>query len=385
MEIKNLKKVAQRIKKALKDKEKIILYGDADPDGIGSVIILKEVIKNLGGQIQTAYFPDREKEGYGLNEKALKYLAPEAPALLFLLDCGIGNFEEIKKAQKQGFEVIVIDHHEILGKIPPASIVVDPKQKGDKYPFKALATAGIVYKLAELLLGSGLASGLRQNFLELTAIATLADMMPKEEDNKYFIEQGLQSLEKTFRPGLQVFFEIGDFREEVDIHKMVSKIIAALNSGRARDHLNEAYLLLSAIDRGEAKKLAEKLIQQSWERKRQIEDLTAEIEQRIAPKIEGAPLVFEGSSDWPVVILGPVASKICHKFKKPTFIYGQREKESVGAVRMPKDLNGVKAMESCAQYLKTYGGHPPAAGFTVSNENLEKFRKCLIKYFKEHS
>ena len=129
-EIKNLKKAADRIKKAIKSKEKIILYGDADLDGTSSVVILEETIKNLGGKVTTAYFPDREKEGYGLNEKALDYLKPIAPALIITVDCGIGNFKEVKIAKKIGFEVIVIDHHEPLDSLPEASIVVDPKQKG---------------------------------------------------------------------------------------------------------------------------------------------------------------------------------------------------------------------------------------------------------------
>ena len=146
-EIKNLKKAANRILKAIKQKEKIIIYGDADLDGVTSVIILEECIKNLGGKITTIYFPDREKESYGLNEKALFYFKEHDPALLIVLDCGIGNFEEMKKAKELGFEVIIIEHHEVLDKLPEASIVVDAKQKGDKYPFKYLATVGVTFRL----------------------------------------------------------------------------------------------------------------------------------------------------------------------------------------------------------------------------------------------
>ena len=136
MEIKNLKRAAGRIKRAIKNKEKIILYGDADLDGAASVIILKESIKNLGGKVARVYFPDREKEGYGLNQKALNLLKKEAPALLILLDCGISNFKEIKLAKKLSLKVIIIDHHEVLEKLPEAEIIIDPKQPGDKYSFK---------------------------------------------------------------------------------------------------------------------------------------------------------------------------------------------------------------------------------------------------------
>ena len=125
-EIKNIKKVSERITKAIKDRERIILYGDADMDGIGATIALEEAIKTLGGKITAIYFPDREIEGYGLNEDALNFLKKHAPALLILLDCGISNFNEIKIAKKMGFEVMIVDHHKTLHKLPQASIIVNP-------------------------------------------------------------------------------------------------------------------------------------------------------------------------------------------------------------------------------------------------------------------
>ena len=223
-EIKNLKKVADRILKAVKNKERIILYGDADLDGVSSVIILKETIKNLGGEITAVYFPDRETEGYGITRKGLEELKKFTPALLTALDLGIGNFQEVKLAKKMGFEVIIIDHHEVLDKLPEAKIIVDPKQKGDKCSFKGLANAGIVFKLSELLLGKQMTEGLRENFLQLTALATIADMMPKENDNLEFINLRLRSLEKSWRPGIRAFFNlVPDLGEE--LNQKISRII----------------------------------------------------------------------------------------------------------------------------------------------------------------
>ena len=144
-EIKNLEKAAKRILKAVEFKEKVILYGDADPDGVISVIILKETLEEFGLKPVQIYFPDREKEGYGINEKALKVLKKKAPALLISFDCAMSNVKEVDLAKKNGFEVIIIDHHNPLPKVPKASIIVNPKQKGDKYSFKQLACAGITY------------------------------------------------------------------------------------------------------------------------------------------------------------------------------------------------------------------------------------------------
>lgn len=236
-EIKNLKKIAERIKKAIKDKEKIILYGDTDLDGMTSVIILRDTLWNISGKIAAIYFPDREIEGYGISEISLNFLKNKAPALLLSLDCGIGSFKEVKLAKKLGFEVIIIDHHQVLDGLPTASIIVDPKQKGDKYPFKGLATAGIVFKLSQILLGTRLTEILRKNFLELVALATIADMMPQKEENQVFIEEGLSSIENSWRPGIKTFFEIEPFKSAKA--RAVSKIISILN---VRDLENQYWL-----------------------------------------------------------------------------------------------------------------------------------------------
>ncbi|MFH1451176.1 MAG: DHH family phosphoesterase, partial [bacterium] len=152
-EIKNLRKVSRRIITAIKRKENIIICGDADLDGLASVIILKESIKNLGGEATIVYFPDRQREGYGLNMKSLSYFKKFAPALLITVDCGISSFKEAEQAEKYNLELIIIDHHEVLDRLPKASIIVDPKQKTDNYPTKQIAAAGIVFRLSCLLLG----------------------------------------------------------------------------------------------------------------------------------------------------------------------------------------------------------------------------------------
>lgn len=382
MEIKNLKKVADRILKAVKNKEKIILYGDADMDGISSVIILKETLKTLGWNTESIYFPDRETEGYGLNEKALHFLKPTAPALLITLDCGIGNFEETKLAKKMGFEVIIVDHHVVLEKLPEYAIVVDLKQKGDTYPFKEFAATGVTFKLCQLLLGEKLSENLKNNFLELVALATLADMMPEQEENKTFIEDGLKSLETTYRPGLKVFFEIDIIKDLPSTRQIAQKIISALNIPTPKDHLNKSYDLLTCSSFSVAKSLAEELLEKAEQKKARVREIVQTVEERLSNKEER--IVFEGDPYWSIILSGTVASKICYTYHKPTFVFKKGEKESQGAVRMPKGLDAVKAMMHCKKFLITFGGHPPAAGFRLDNKNLEEFKECLIDYFSKH-
>jgi single-stranded-DNA-specific exonuclease len=381
MEIKNLKKAAERIKKAILNKERIILYGDADLDGVSATILLKEAIKNLAGQISAIYFPDREKEGYGLTKEALFVLKEKAPALLITLDLGISNFEEILLAKKIGFEVIIIDHHEILDKLPKADIIVDPKQKGDKSSLQYLATVGIIYKLSEILFENKMSPELKQSFLELVALGTIADVMPREGENEVMIAQGLSSIKNSWRPGIKAFFEEKTF-ENYNVFQKVSKFISLLNVRDIENQLPASFRLLTASSLSEARNILSILIEKSFERKRKIEEIKEEIERRVS---EEEPLIFEGDSSWELILLGSVASTISQKYQKPTFLYKKGEKESQGTARTAKNFDLVKAMKSCAKFLESYGGHAPAAGFRVKNENLDKFKKCLVQFFnKQH-
>ncbi len=380
IEIKNLKKAAARILKAIKKKEKIILYGDADLDGVASVIILKEALKNLGGKISAVYFPDREIEGYGITESGLDYLAKFSPSLLVALDLGIGNFKEVKLAKKLGLEVIIIDHHEILDKLPSAQIVVDPKQKKDKYPFKGFAATGIVFKFAELLLEGKMTENLRKSFLELTALATIADMMPREKDNEIFIEEGLKNIEHSWRPGLQAFFQTEDLDHYLNLNQKISKIISLLNIRDVEQNFPASFRLLDSPSVEESKELIQKLIEKSKVRSQKIEKMVEIVKERLGK--EELSIVFEGDSEWDFALISSVASIICQKYQKPTFIFKILEKESQGTVRTPGEVDSVALMKKCKKCLLTYGGHPRASGFRVKNENLENFKKCLVKNFK---
>ncbi|MDO8264785.1 MAG: DHH family phosphoesterase [Candidatus Parcubacteria bacterium] len=378
---KNLDKVINRVLTAIANKEKIILYGDSDPDGVSSVIIFKEAIEALGGKINAFFFPDREKEGYGINKTALNILKSKAPALFIVFDCGLGNIEEVDMAKKMGFEVIIIDHHEPLPKKPNASLIINPKQKGDLYPFKTFACAGVVYKIAKALLSSAGKKHKLESFLELVAIATISDQMPIEADNKKLINDGLLSLNLTERPALKALIKLTKYTGN-GIDEIRQKIVPPLNASNAKDHLNDAFIFLIEKNKGKAEKLARLLMKKQEIRKKEIKRINEETEFKIASSEES--IIFEGDKSWPLVLLGPVGSKVCQKHNKPVFLYRHLKKESPGAVRTPIGCDGVKAMVSCRKYLGIYGGHPKAAGFRLKNENLKDFKKCLIKYFKNN-
>ena len=376
MEIKNIKKAARRIKQAVKNKENIVLYGDADLDGTTSVILLQETIESLGGVVNCVYFPDRESEGYGLSMKALKFLKKCAPALLIILDCGIGNFESLACAHKLNFETLVIDHHQVLDKLPPADIVVDPLQAGDKYPFKKMANVGLCFKLCLEIFGKKFSPALSQSFLELVALGTVADKMPQVDENKQFIEKGLQSLSSTFRTGLKTIIKkVG----ELDFAPSgIEKVASVLNITPIKRHLTGSYRLLCESSQKKAELLAESFIASFQKRRSEITELTSEVESKISDQ---SHIIFQGDSHMPLFLAGAVASRICNKFQKPTFIFKKKRDISIGSVRVPHGIDSVKALEHCKNLLEVYGGHAPAAGFTVKNKNLDKLEQCLEDYF----
>jgi single-stranded-DNA-specific exonuclease len=378
--IKNIEKAAERIRKAVANNERIILYGDSDLDGVSSTVILGEAIKSIGGVIDCAFFPDRENDGYGVNIKALEMLKDKTPALFITLDLGIGNYKEVDIANKMGFEVIIIDHHEPLAKIPKASIIVDPKQKDDDYPFKGLANVGITYNLCLELLGKKASKTLIDNLSELAALGTIADMVPQIEQNQKIIEDGLKSLKDTFRPGLQVFLKLlgnGKVFEE-----SLPKLITALNAAESVNFENEMYNVLTCSDKNFCEKYAQNLLNKNYQKQINIKNVVLELERRIL-KNPDAPIIFEGDPSWKLTLAGPVAAIMCQKYEKPVFLYKKMDKESTGSVRSPKGTNSVEAMKECHDFLITYGGHAQASGFRIKNENLEKFKNCLIKYFKK--
>lgn len=377
-EIKNLNKAATRIKQAIKRGENIILFSDADLDGVASLVCLQEAIKTLGGRIALCYFPDRQKQGYGLTVSALKALEKYAPALLILSDSGIANVKEIARAKQIGFSVIVIDHHEILNnQLPPADIIVDPKQEGDDYPLKQIASCGLCFKIAERLLSKALSPQMRQNLLQIVALGTLADMVPEKEDNLLLIEEGLPALLNSLRPGLLI---LSQFFAETDVRRLAQKIIPILQLSDFRNGKLESYLLLSAQDVATAQQLAKEMLKKNEQRHQLIQSFSAEI---IEMADSALPFVLESNPDIPHLLTGSIASKICHKLKKPCFVITKNEAQSRGSVRSPKGVNCLQALVDCRDLLSTYGGHPQASGFSIKTENIDKFEKCLEKHFSK--
>ncbi len=367
--MKNLKETSKRIRKAIKQKERIVLFADSDLDGVVSAIVLKETIEHLDWEC-CVYLSRRDKWGHGLSKEAVFAMQKESPALLISLDCGISSFEGARIAKDTGFELIIIDHHETHNRLPEASLILDPKQEGDDYPFKKMANAGIVFKLVQVILEKEF-SELEDRFLQLTTLATIADMVPHKQDNKEILDKGIPLLLESKKPPFSVL------KKHID-DKFIERTVSLLNITRERGKLNDCFIILSTKDENKVEKTVKRLKKEYEKRDKVVKEAEKEILQKTS---EENVIVFE-KGDFPSHLAGSVASRVIKQCKKPVFLYKKEKNISRGSVRMPSGHSAVKAMESCKEHLQAYGGHPAAAGFVVKNKDIDKFKKCLIKYFQ---
>jgi single-stranded-DNA-specific exonuclease len=230
------------------------------------------------------------------------------------------------------------------------------------------------------MLGAKISQSLKNSFLELAALGTIADMVPQTDQNQEIIEQGLRSLRNTFRPALRAFLEILGNGEVFE--GSLPKIISALNAAESVNFENESYRLLTCSDIQKCKEMAQTLLDKNKYKQQQVKNIIQEIERRILQKPD-APIIFEGDPSWKLTLAGSVASIMCNKYEKPAFIFKFGDKESCGSVRNPKGTSSVDVMKTCNDFLMTYGGHACASGFRIKNEHLDKFRDCLNSFFKK--
>jgi len=219
---------------------------------------------------------------------------------------------------------------------------------------------------------------LRQSFAEMAALATIADMMPRRDDNVEIINEGLAALKRSFRPGLRAFFDTDAFFENDsrNFKSRLNKIIAVLNVRDIRNGLPAAFDLLTTDSLEKSKKLIREFLEINKLRRAKIDAMVAMIEKRINP---ADPIIFEGNAGWESNLLGTITSILSLKYQKPAFLYKQLKTESQGTVRSIEGIDSVMLMKKCKDLLITFGGHPKASGFRVKNENLQKFKQCLVE------
>ncbi|MFH1388295.1 MAG: single-stranded-DNA-specific exonuclease RecJ [Patescibacteria group bacterium] len=397
--LKGMKKAVTRIIKAIEKKEKIFIYGDYDADGVCSSSILFLTLKELGVKNPGIYIPDRDKEGHGLNENSIVSLSEKKANLIITVDCGCTNFKEIDLAKSLGIDVIITDHHSLRDKIPNAFVLIDPFQKGDKYPFKELAGAGVTYKLACALLRSinkEKSVPFEKWLLDITAIATIADMMPLIRENRALVKYGLGVLAQTKWPGLQELMKISGIdpkiihsskNGEAPLTNLNTQMIGfgigpRLNAAGRMDHANAAYDLLITKNKEKAVVLAEQINNNNVKRQSLTDKIVKEIESRLNKKeLENSncKFIFEGDSDWPVGLVGLIAGKIARKYNVPTIIYQEKKDLIQASCRSIAQFDLIKAFSKCLNFFDDFGGHKQACGFRMKIKNLSKVKNIFGK------
>jgi len=390
--LKGVKKTIKRLEKASEKKEKVAVFADYDADGVCGATLLAEILKIFKIKPET-YIPDRNLEGYGLNLKAIEQIAKKKFDLILTIDCGISDFEEIKLANKLGMEVIVIDHHEIPKKLPPAFAIINPKQKDCKYPFKQFSATGVAFKLAQAVAKTKkLSISWEKWLLDLVAISTITDSMVLLGENRTLVKYGLIVLSQTRRVGLKALMEIARIKpvfnpqtQETNLSAYTLGFILGprINAASRVDHGMTAYKLLIAFNKSRAEKLALKLEEKNRERQKTTEKIIKEVRQRILNYSKNKKIIIEGNKDWLAGVVGLVAQKIKDEFWRPCFLYQEIGDYSVGSVRGVPGFNVVNVLARCKKFLKEFGGHPNAGGFKVFNKDIDEFKSLLEKVSNE--
>ena len=388
-DLKDIDIAVKRIFEAIENNEKIYIYGDYDVDGITSVSLLYLALSELGGNIHY-YIPLRD-EGYGLNKDAIQSLKEEEANLVISVDCGINSIEEINLANELGLDFIITDHHEIIGDLPKAFAVINPKREENIYSYKYLAGVGTAFMLVYALYSKLDRLNDLEKFLDIVAIGTVADIVPLTSDNRKFVKRGLKLLNNTKWIGIKqllrkVFPEDWDTREycSYDVGYLIAPIFNA--AGRLED-AKQAVSLFIEEDGFECLSIIEQLLENNNERKniqkKILEASIAEIEKK---QLYNKNLILVANKSFHHGVIGIVASKILDKYYKPSIIMEIKESEGVATAscRSIDGLNIVECLNSVSDILVKYGGHSGAAGFTIKIENIEEFYQRVDKYIGEN-
>lgn len=381
--MKGMNEAVLRIESALKNQEKITVYGDYDVDGITSTAILVRFLRERGANV-TYYIPSRE-EGYGVNIAAIDMMAAEGTTLLITVDCGITATKEVDYAKSIGLDIVVTDHHECKDEVPAAVSVLNPKQPDCSYPFKKLAGVGVVFKLLHALTLK-LKFHEREFFdryIDLVSLGTVADVMPLVGENRIIVKNGLQHMSYTENKGLRALLR----QAAVDISQISTGTIGFALAPRinAAGRIGDpgcAVELLLAEDDGTAERLAQFLDEVNRERQATEQDIYQEALMLLSQdkRYLDDYVIVLAKEGWHHGIIGIVASKLTEKLHKPTILISLSEGEGKGSGRSIKGFNLFDALGHCEEDLIRFGGHELAAGLTVSENSLETFRNHINSY-----
>ena len=373
----------ERILKAIEQKEKVMIYGDYDADGITSITVLKKFLEERGLTVDY-YIPNRLEEGYGLNKNAIEKIAKQKYSLMITVDCGISAIEEIKLANNLGIETIITDHHETVEILPEAMAVVDPKRKDNTYPFRDLAGVGVVYKLIQALsIRLGLEEKEFLKYLDIVCIGTISDIVPLVDENRVIAKLGLKLIERTKNKGLKRLIEACNY-SSIDANMISFGVAPRINACGRMGFQEEAIRLFLSDDEAEVATITQKLNEYNKERqdteKKIFEEAISKIQKE---KMQENNCIILGGENWHHGVIGIVSSKITDMYFKPSLLICFEGDMGKGSGRSIPGFDLHHALMETGNYLERFGGHSMAVGLSVKKEKFEEFKKKFEELAKE--
>ena len=389
----NLEAAVTRIEQAIEKKESVVVFGDYDVDGVTSTVQLVSMLRTL--ELEPRFsVPRRLEEGYGLSHDAIdRIFDGEIPQLFIALDCGTNAHEPIAYLRELGVEVIIVDHHQTKTQAPEDCIFVNPHVNDtEDAPWRDLCTAGLVFKLLHGLLkhrreaADPRVEGIQlQDYLDLVAMGTIADLVPLHGENRILSWYGLRHLRANGRTGIRALAEVAgiDGGQEMASSDISFKIAPRINaSGRIADASLPIDLLLQD-NYGNCRKIAEELDSMNKERQAIERGIAGEAQRRAEAEFPDAPGIVLFGEDWHPGVVGIVASRVSRHFHKPSVILGSEGDEAKGSGRSVASVNLVDVFQRCSHLLGHWGGHPMAAGVSLKATDVKAFTECYIQSLKE--
>ncbi len=365
-----------RVRRAIEHREHILLYGDYDVDGTTGTALLLLFLRSMGADV-SYYINDRFAEGYGLSDTGVQCAVERGAGLVITVDCGIRALREIEALNGQGIDAIVCDHHE-PEELPAASAVLNPKVPGCSYPFRELCGCGVAFKLVQALSEDmGLPSAEWEQYLDLVAVATIADMVALKEENRIYLHQGLLRLREKPRMSIEEIVDcMGARPESMSAGVIAFGIAPRINAAGRMHNAATAVEWLMSESREECRAHAEELNRLNEQRR----EIDAGILKLAEGMVDGYFASYCSSlvlyhEDWHLGVLGIVASRLQEKYYLPTVVMGGSDGLIKGSVRSVGGLNVYEVLQECSGLLEKFGGHDAAAGVTLKPENLQSFRR----------
>jgi single-stranded-DNA-specific exonuclease len=390
---------AERVHAAIREKRKIVIYGDYDADGMTGTAILIICLRLLGADV-TYYVPNRLEEGYGLSDEALRTLASRGAQLIISVDCGIASINEADTAKSLGLELIVTDHHEFAERLPDAAAIVHPRLPGHDYPFAGLCGAGVAFKLAWAICQrasqSKKVSEPMRNFLlsavGLAAIGTIADVVPLLDENRILVHHGLKSLFSQPPLGIRKLLEVTKLHEKssLDSENIAFTLAPRLNAAGRFGQAQLAVELMTTDSEQRAQQLAEYIHELNGSRDSLERSIMIGANKQIKEEFdaENDPGFVLAGRDWHVGVIGLVAGRLAEKFGRPVVLISLDKlgvKPGVGSARSGGSTNLHHALSACSEHLVGFGGHAAAAGLKIEESRIEAFRGAFCDQLSTQS